>query len=195
MRITKNQLQKLIDEEYSRAVARRARGLREAPGDQDQDEEEGYDDFGSESFEDEMGRHQKKDEATAVEADGQDKQDQLPPELDERRRGGGGALFEIEAYELLEFAKAYAAMGNAVQEQLDTILDGNERDFPSMTNSNAIKMIEDDLGGMNEEIDDAIQAYNDWWESKGKMGDDEDEDEEDDGTWAAAARANGMKVR
>lgn len=153
MIVTKQQLQQLIDEEFSRAVQKRL----------------------------------KLKEATAIQGD-------QPPELDERVRGGGGALYEIEAYELLEFAKAYAALGDAVSEQLDTILDGNERDFPSMTNSNAIKMIEDELGGMNEEIDTAIEAYNDWWESKGKMGD-EDEDEEDDGTWAAAARANDMKVR
>lgn len=141
MIVTKQQLQQLIDEEFSRALERRKK------------------------------------------------------RLTERFHGGGsGEMYEMDAVELIEFAKAYAALGDAVTEQLDTILDGNERDFPAQTNSNAIKMIEDELGGINEEIDTAIQAYNDWWESKGKMGD-EDEDEEDDGTWAAAARANDMKVR
>lgn len=153
MIVTKQQLQQLIDEEFSRAVQKRLK-LREA---------------------------------TAIQGD----QGGVPPALDERQRGGG-ALYEIEAYELLEFAKAYAALGDAVSEQLDTILDGNERDFPSQTNSNAIKMIEDELGGMNEEIDTAIEAYNDWWESKGKMGDD-GEDEEDDGSMAYAAKVNRIR--
>ena len=139
MIITKQVLQQLIDEEFSRAIKKRQKKLTE-------------------------GFH----------------------------GGGSGDMYEMDSTELIEFAKAYASLGDAVASQLDTILDGNERDFPSQTNSNAIKIIEDELGGVNEEIDTAIKAYNDWWESKGK---DYDESEEDDGTYAAAARANDMTWR
>ena len=141
MIVTKQQLQQLIDEEYSRALLKRKKKLTE----------------------------------------------RLIPSHD---------LYELEAYELIRFAKAYRDLGDAVTDQLDTILDGAEDDFHAETNSNAIKMIEDELGGINEEIDEAVKAYNEWWESSGKTGDtDRGREDDDDGTYAAAARANGMKVR
>lgn len=114
-------------------------------------------------------------EATVVQED-------QSSELVDVRPSRAGALYKIDAHELLDFAKAYRDLGDAVTEQLDTILDGNERDFPDQTNSNAIEIIEDELRGMNEEIDDALEAYNNWWKSKGKMGDEGEEDVEDNGT-------------
>jgi hypothetical protein len=57
--------------------------------------------------------------------------------------------------DLLAFAKAYRDLGDAVQSQLDDILDGN---FDEV-NPNAIRVIKQQLGGCHNDIDDAIREY------------------------------------
>jgi len=89
---------------------------------------------------------------------------------------GQGSLYDIEASELLDFAKSYASLGNAIQEQLDELLDEQE---DASVNPNAVQVMEERLGGMNAEIDGAIEA---WRAAR--------DEEEDDGSWEAAARAN-----
>jgi hypothetical protein len=100
--------------------------------------------------------------------------------LAERMRGSQ-EIYELDSYELIDFAKAYRKLGDAVQDQLDSILN----DSQANVNPNAIDLIKDELGGLNREIDDAIAAYE---EELGER----DDDDEDDGTWAAAARINDM---
>jgi hypothetical protein len=79
-------------------------------------------------------------------------------------------LRDIDISVLLAFAKAYADLGDAVGEQaFDIINDSNAE-----CNSNAIRMIRDELGGCNAELDDAIAA---WEENNGKRSEDFDEDE------------------
>lgn len=56
---------------------------------------------------------------------------------------------------LIRFAKAYAGLGDAVTEQLDDLLSG---DFDGI-NPNAVELIRDRLGGMNSEIDEAVNVY------------------------------------
>lgn len=86
--------------------------------------------------------------------------------LNESFIGDPGNLVDVDISELIEFAKAYAGLGDAVQEQLDTILSGDEETFEDV-NPNAIEMIHDELGGINSDIDTSIQAYNDWLEQSG----------------------------
>ncbi len=70
----------------------------------------------------------------------------------------------VESYDLIEFAKAYVALGSSVQEQLDTIMSGNESDFEDGVNPNAVDLIEKRLSEWHDEIDDAVQAYRTWAE-------------------------------
>ena len=56
---------------------------------------------------------------------------------------------------LLRFAKKYRGLGDAVQSQLDDILAG---DFDN-PNPNAVKLIERELKGWHEDIDDALRDY------------------------------------
>lgn len=132
MIVTKQQLQQLIDEEFSRALEKRKQRLSEARG----------------------------------------------------RFHGSQELREMEAYELLEFAKAYAGLGNAVQDQLHDIMDDPQSDV----NPNAIDLIKERLGGANEEIDSAIQAYEEY--QTGEPGGERDDEDEDDGSLAYAAKVN-----
>lgn len=53
---------------------------------------------------------------------------------------------------VMQFAKRYAELGSAVQEQVEDILLGNDAEV----NPNAVKFINDQLGGMTEELDAAI---------------------------------------
>jgi hypothetical protein len=96
-----------------------------------------------------------------------------------RRMGiaGEASLYNIDSSELIEFCKAYASLGNAVQDQLIDILDNAETDD---VNPNAILMIKDYLGGMNEEIDNAIEAWNEHREEvEGRDIDGDNEEGED----------------
>ncbi len=70
--------------------------------------------------------------------------------------GMGGSLQDLDATELLDFAEAYVSMGAAVQEQLRDLLDNQE---DADINPNALDVIEQAIGGMNNEIDEAIEAW------------------------------------
>lgn len=106
MIVTKQQLQQLIDEEFSRALEKRKQRLNE---------------------------------------------ERVHPAYRQE-------LNECSAEALLEFAKAYRSMGDAVAEQLINLM-GDPR---AECNSNAVEMIKRNLGGCNQEIDDAIAAWEDY---------------------------------
>jgi len=89
---------------------------------------------------------------------------------------GTDELYGFSSYELINFAKKYAGMGDAVCEQLDDLLD----DPSANLNSNAVDLIKEELGGLNEEIDDAIEA---WLEENKPHSDEEEEPVVDDGSW------------
>ena len=67
-------------------------------------------------------------------------------------------LYEVDAQDLLNFASDYVSLGTAVQEQLHDLLDNQE---DAEINPNALSLIETKLGGTNQEIDYAIQAWKD----------------------------------
>lgn len=89
-----------------------------------------------------------------------------------------GATFELD--NLITFAQRYAGLGEAVQAQLDDIVDGFTSNDPTLwddINPNAVTIIERRLSGYSDELDEAIAAYRSW-----EGGEDEDEfdSEEDD---------------
>lgn len=59
---------------------------------------------------------------------------------------------------LLKFADAYAKLGTATQEQVHKLLAG---EF-AVLNSNAVRLIDENLSSHHPEIRDAIQRYNAW---------------------------------
>ena len=65
-------------------------------------------------------------------------------------------LHRLPAHDLLVFAKAYAMLGRAVQEQLDNMISDPDG---ANVNGNAVDMIKDRIGGANAEIDEAIRAW------------------------------------
>lgn len=67
----------------------------------------------------------------------------------------GRELWEIESYDLIDFAKKWAGLGNAVQEQVEDILN----DPNAQANPNAIRLAKERIGGYNEDIDNAIAEY------------------------------------
>lgn len=69
---------------------------------------------------------------------------------------------ELDVTDLLDFAKRYNDLGEAVQEQLDSLLDGNQDNWHDDINPNAVKLLKEHLGGFHPDIDDAIQNYADW---------------------------------
>lgn len=75
--------------------------------------------------------------------DDQDDQSQLPLDV-------------VDVSDLLNFAKAYAKLGRAVQEQLEELLDQQEY---AQVNPNAVDLIEEFLGGYSSDIDEAIAAW------------------------------------
>jgi hypothetical protein len=66
-------------------------------------------------------------------------------------------IYEAELYDLLKFAKAFASLGSAVQDQLDDL--ANER-FEQV-NPNALYLMEQRLYGQNEELDDVMNTLRD----------------------------------
>ena len=80
------------------------------------------------------------------------------------RRVRHGDLYEVDAEELIEFAKAYRDLGEAVTEQLDTIIEYGPDADPDDINPAAIREIKMTLGGINAEIDEMIA---DWQASNG----------------------------
>lgn len=63
----------------------------------------------------------------------------------------------VDSYDLLRFAKAYASLGDAVGSQVEDLLAGRHDEV----NPNAVELIRDRLGGMNQELDDALESYAD----------------------------------
>jgi len=71
---------------------------------------------------------------------------------------GGTRPFDgIDVYYLLEFAKAYARLGWAVQEQVETLMN-DPGEWPNL-NSNAVKEIQYGLAQYSSEISEACQEY------------------------------------
>jgi hypothetical protein len=60
--------------------------------------------------------------------------------------------------ELLRFARAFASLGDAVDDQVSDLLGG----FYRKLNSEAVDLIGDRLGGMNRELDEALAQYREW---------------------------------
>lgn len=72
-----------------------------------------------------------------------------------------GNMFDMDAADLLCFAQAFVSLGTSVQDQVSELLSGSESDFENL-NANAVKLIEERLGGLNEELDVAISAFQCW---------------------------------
>jgi hypothetical protein len=207
MIVTKQQLQQLIDEEFSRAIEKRkrsslqertahkvgdtvrstvdAQGMKKGQEYKVVDVEHGkwgtvmygiQPATGGEQLWIGNGHLLLEPVASDVsEADG------MPPELDERHRGRVGVssdLYELTGLDLVDFARTVMNLGDAVVEQLADILSGSYDDI----NPNALDMIEEELGGVNSDIDEAIQAAREHLEQGGE--------DEDDGSWAYAAKVN-----
>lgn len=66
------------------------------------------------------------------------------------------ARLSDDIQDLLEFAEAYAGLGSAVQEQLITLLDEQE---DADLNPNAVGMMKERLGGWHDDIDSAIDEW------------------------------------
>jgi len=78
-------------------------------------------------------------------------------------------LYHLDANDVLAFAKLYADLGFAVQDQVHMILDNP----CAPCNYNAITLISDTLGGYNAELDDAIaEWFREYEESAHEKGDD-----------------------
>ena len=68
----------------------------------------------------------------------------------------------------LRFAKAYRSMGDAIMDQVDDLLESNFEEL----NENAVTVIKQKLGHLDEEILSACYRYEQWQEEQPK--DDED---------------------
>lgn len=69
--------------------------------------------------------------------------------------GYARSLQDVPVDALLEFANSYRKLGGMVIEQLRDII----REPEAQANPNAIEMIEQELGGANLELDEAIDAW------------------------------------
>jgi hypothetical protein len=65
-------------------------------------------------------------------------------------------LYETDAGDLIDFAKRWADLGDAVAEQVSAVVDDPHTDA---VNPNAIELVRQRIGGLNEGIDDAIAEY------------------------------------
>lgn len=65
-------------------------------------------------------------------------------------------LHEIDAGDLIDFAKRWADLGDAAAEQVCAVLDDPHTDA---ANPNAIELARQRIGGLNEGIDEAIAEY------------------------------------
>ena len=75
-------------------------------------------------------------------------------------------LYDTESADLIDFAKRWADLGDAVAEQVVQVLDcprlaaGLNPDRADLeVNPNAIHLARERLGGLNEEIDQAFEEY------------------------------------
>jgi len=75
-------------------------------------------------------------------------------------------LYDTDSAELIDFAKRWSDLGDAVAEQVERVLDdvrlaaGLNPDRADLeVNPNAITLARERLGGLNEEIDQAFEEY------------------------------------
>jgi len=73
-------------------------------------------------------------------------------------------LYDTDSADLIDFAKRWADLGDAIAEQVVQVLD-NARAAAGLgrgdqeVNRNAINLAQERLGGLNEEIDQAFEEY------------------------------------
>jgi hypothetical protein len=73
-------------------------------------------------------------------------------------------LYDTDSADLIDFAKRWSDLGDAVAEQVVQVLD-NARAAAGLgrgdqeVNANAITLARERLGGLNEEIDQAFEEY------------------------------------
>ena len=65
-------------------------------------------------------------------------------------------LYDIDAEDLIDFAQRFADLGDAVSMQVARLVENPDHDD---LNPAAIRMARDRIGGLNEEIDEAIADY------------------------------------
>jgi hypothetical protein len=73
-------------------------------------------------------------------------------------------LHEIDAGDLIDFARRWADVGDAVAEQVAQVVDDPRaaagfRRADLEVNPNAIELAKERIGGLNEQIDMAIEEY------------------------------------
>jgi len=75
-----------------------------------------------------------------------------------------GSLDCADSYDLLEFSRAFANLGGAVQEQLADLMTLDPRQWAGI-NPNAVKMIQRArLGKFHDDFEDVVQSYFEWLE-------------------------------
>jgi len=73
-------------------------------------------------------------------------------------------LYETDPGDLIDFAKRWAALGDAIAEQVEQVVDdpraaaGHGR-ADLEVNSNAVELARERLGGLNEGLDQALAEY------------------------------------
>jgi hypothetical protein len=65
-------------------------------------------------------------------------------------------LYETDAGDLIDFAKRWAELGDAVSEQVEQVVDDPETDE---VNPAAIELARSRLRGLNEGLDQALDGY------------------------------------
>lgn len=73
-------------------------------------------------------------------------------------------LHETDSADLIDFAKRWASLGDAVAEQVEQVLDdpraaAGQGRADLEVNTNAIEVAKERLGGLNEELDQAFEEY------------------------------------
>jgi hypothetical protein len=73
---------------------------------------------------------------------------------------------DLDPADLIEFAKRWARLGDAIAEQVEQVLDdprtaaGLNQDRADLeVNPNAIELARERLGGLNEGLDEAFEEY------------------------------------
>jgi hypothetical protein len=71
------------------------------------------------------------------------------------RRSVTMSMLVLDSQDLIKFAKLYQSLGAEAQKQLDKLMIDSEADC----NENIVNIIENTIGGYNEEIDDALHDW------------------------------------
>lgn len=74
--------------------------------------------------------------------------------------------YDLDPADLIEFAKRWARLGDAIAEQVEQVLDDpraaaglNDDRADLEVNPNAIELARERLGGLNEGLDEAFEEY------------------------------------